>query len=94
MRPFEVYLHAGLLESVPKSGTQRQRIMDFIYSLRERPETRGDFTDKDASLRERQIKIVGDYAVTYWSIRRSAESWLLKLVQQIGEKRNILLLLG
>ena len=40
--------------------------MDFIRSLREHPDTRGDFTDKDASLRERQIKIVGDYAVTYW----------------------------
>ena len=40
--------------------------MDFIYSLREHPDTRGDYTDKDASLRERQIKIVGDFAVTYW----------------------------
>ncbi len=27
---------------------------------------RGDFTDKDPSLRERQIKIGGDYAITYW----------------------------
>ena len=66
MRPHEVYMHLGLLDSVPKSGEQRRRIMDFIRSLREHPDTRGDFTDKDASLRERQIKIVGDYAVTYW----------------------------
>ncbi len=54
------------MEAVPKSGMQRQRIVDFIYSLRERPETRGDFTDKDSLLRERQIKIVGDYAITFW----------------------------
>ena len=40
--------------------------MQFIYHLREHPETRGDFTDRDPSLRERQIKIVGDYAITYW----------------------------
>ena len=40
--------------------------MDFIRSLREHPDTPGDFTDKDASLRERQIRIVGDYAITYW----------------------------
>ena len=66
MRPHEVYLHFGLLDSVPKSGIQRRKIMDFIYSLREHPDTRGDFTDKDASLRERQIKIIGDYAVTFW----------------------------
>jgi hypothetical protein len=40
--------------------------MDFICSLRESPGARGDFMDKDSSLRERQIKIVGDYAVTFW----------------------------
>jgi len=59
-------MHLGLLDAVPKSGIQRRKIMDFIYSLREHPDTRGDYTDKDASLRERQIKIVGDFAVTYW----------------------------
>ena len=40
--------------------------MAFVYHLREHPETAGDFTDKDASLRERQIKVIGDHAVTYW----------------------------
>jgi hypothetical protein len=40
--------------------------MEFIRSLREHPETRGDFTDRDASLRERQIKIIGDFAITFW----------------------------
>lgn len=59
-------MHLGLLDSVPKSGEQRRRILDFIHSLRDHPDTRGDFTDKDASLRERQIKIIGDYAITYW----------------------------
>ncbi len=66
MRPHEVYLHCGLLDAVPKRGVQRRRIMDFIYSLREHPETQGDFTDKDATLLERQIKIIGDYAITFW----------------------------
>jgi hypothetical protein len=40
--------------------------MDFIFSLREKPDTLGDFADKESSLRERQIKIVGDHAITYW----------------------------
>lgn len=40
--------------------------MEFIHGLRERPRTPGDYTDKDASLQIRQIKIVGDYAITYW----------------------------
>lgn len=62
----EVYLHVGVLDDFPKSGIQRRRLMDFICSLREHPETRGDFTDKDESLHERQIKLVGDYAITFW----------------------------
>ena len=59
-------MHLGLLEQMPKSGVQRRRIMDFIYSLRDSPYTAGDFSDKDASLRMRQVKVIGDYAITYW----------------------------
>lgn len=66
MDPYEVYVYIGLLDAVPKSGIQRRKIMEFIHGLRERPRTEGDYTDKDASLRIRQIKIVGDYAITYW----------------------------
>ena len=61
-----VFMHLGLLDSMPKSGVQRQRIMNFVRGLCERPDTPGDFTDKDASLRVRQVKIIGNYAVTYW----------------------------
>ena len=60
-------MHIGLLDAVPKSGVQRRKILDFIYHLREHPDTLCDFTDKDASMRERQIKVVGDYAITFWS---------------------------
>ena len=70
-------MHVGLLDSVPKGGIQRRKIMDFILSLREHPDTRGDFTDKDASLRERQVKIIGDYAITYWL---DAPVWIVMVV--------------
>src|SRR5690349_21694468 len=66
MRPYDVYIHFALLDSVPKSGRQREMIMAFIRSLRKFPDTAGDFTDKDATQRLRQIKIVGDYAITFW----------------------------
>jgi hypothetical protein len=61
MRAREVYMHSDLLDVVPKSGPQRRLIMEFVRSLRESPDTSGDLTDKDASLRERQIKVIGDY---------------------------------
>ncbi len=66
MPGYELYLHIGVLDSVPKTGSQRRKILDFIRHLKAHPDTLGDFTDKDASLRERQIKVVGDYAITFW----------------------------
>jgi hypothetical protein len=66
MARHEVYLHLGLLDVVPRRGLQRRKIMDFIYGLRDAPNTQGDFTDRDSSLRERQIKVIGDYAITFW----------------------------
>ena len=58
--------HLELLEAVPTRGEQRRLIMSFVRSLTDNPHTAGDFTDRDESLRTRQIKIIGRYAVTYW----------------------------
>jgi hypothetical protein len=63
---YAVYLHLDLIEVVPKRGGQRENVMKFIRSLADDPFKTGDFTDKDKSFRTRQIKIIGDYAVTYW----------------------------
>ena len=66
MEAYAVYLHLDLLEIVPGRGEQRRLIMSFVRSLANHPFTPGDFTDQDDSLRTRQIKIVGHYAITYW----------------------------
>jgi mRNA-degrading endonuclease RelE of RelBE toxin-antitoxin system len=66
MARYAVYLHFDLLEIVPARGQQRRRIMNFVRSLADQPNTPGDFTDTDESKRTRQIKIIGDYAVIYW----------------------------
>jgi mRNA-degrading endonuclease RelE of RelBE toxin-antitoxin system len=66
MARYDVYLHSDLLDSVPTRGEQRRKIMAFVRSLADQPHTPGDFTDVDPSQRTRQIKIIGDYAVTYW----------------------------
>ena len=66
MEAYAVFLHLDLLEIVPTRGEQRRLIMRFVRSLADNPHTPGDFTDQDKSLRTRQIKIVGHYAVTYW----------------------------
>ena len=67
MTRYAVYLHSELLEVVPKRGVQQQKILRFIQTLAENPFAAGDFTDQDETLRTRQIKIVGDHAITYWA---------------------------
>ncbi len=66
MAAYSVYLHLDLLEEVPARGAQRREIMSFVRSLAENPRLLGDITDQDESLRTRQIKIIGRYAITYW----------------------------
>ena len=61
---YSVFVHIDLFEVVPKRGLQRQRVMEFVRSLSNNPFTLGDFTDKDNALHTRQIKVVGDFAIT------------------------------
>jgi hypothetical protein len=67
MARYAIYLHFDLLQVMPKRGAQQQKILHFIRSLAENPFAGGDFTDQDETRRTRQIKIIGDYAVTYWA---------------------------
>jgi hypothetical protein len=67
MLQYKVYLHFELLEALPKRGIQRQKIVNFLQQLGKNPFVEGDFTDQDSSLRQRQIKIIGDHAITYWA---------------------------
>jgi len=53
-----------LIEALPGQSRQKRRILAFLRWLEQRPFAPGDFTDRDASLRVREIKIIGDYAVT------------------------------
>jgi mRNA-degrading endonuclease RelE of RelBE toxin-antitoxin system len=66
MLAYSVDVHLDLIEAVPAKGDQRRLIMRFIRSLADNPDTSGDFTNQDTSLRMRQIKVIGRYAITYW----------------------------
>ncbi len=46
---------------------ERERILTFLESLANRPEFPGDYTERDVDGRSIQIKIIGDYALTYWT---------------------------
>lgn len=66
MDGYRVFIHADLLETIPAKGRQRERIMEFVRLLRQEPRTPGDYTYRDETQRELEVKIVGDFAVSYW----------------------------
>ena len=67
MRPYAIYINEAALLSAPKSGIQRQQVMDFIRSLANNPNTPGDFSEQDGAGRSVQVKLIGRYALTYWA---------------------------
>ena len=75
--PAEVYMHLGLLDSIPKSGNQRRKIMDFIYSLREHPDTReyrqGRISPRSADQGRRRLR---HHVLARCSHSGSSWSWM------------------
>jgi hypothetical protein len=67
MRPYAVYINEAALNASPRSGWQRERVMVFIRSLADKPNTTGDFTERDGEGRIIQVKIIGRHAVTFWA---------------------------
>ena len=67
MRPYAVYINEAALISAPRAGWQREAVMSFVRSLADNPHASGDFSEKDASGRVVQVKVVGRHAVTFWA---------------------------
>ncbi|HZF00907.1 MAG TPA: hypothetical protein VE344_03330 [Methylomirabilota bacterium] len=67
MRPYAIYINEAALASAPKSGWQREKVMGFIRSLADNPNTPGDFSEKDGAGRNVQVKVIGRYALTFWA---------------------------
>ena len=68
MKPYEVFLRVEVMEVLrgirPK---QRANIGSFIDSLALHPFQRGDYSEEDKSQRQIEIKVIGQYAMTYWA---------------------------
>ena len=67
MRPYAVFINEQALAAAPRSAMQQQKLMAFIRSLADNPNTNGDFTEKDQASRIVQVKVIGRYAVTFWA---------------------------
>ena len=66
LQPYKVLVTIEVLQIERPNKGERHRILAFIESLANNPERIGDYTEYDDASRPVQIKIVGDYALTYW----------------------------
>ena len=67
MQPYKVLVSIVLLQLRPPARVDRERILTFIEKLAEDPFKPGDYAERDEVGNLLQIKIIGDYAITYWA---------------------------
>ena len=67
MQPYKVLVTIEVLQMKRPPRAERERILSFLESLANHPELSGDYAERDDAGRSVQIKIVGDFALTYWA---------------------------
>lgn len=67
MQPYKVLISIEVLQLERPARRERERILAFLESLADNPGKTGDYEERDEAGRPVQIKIVGDYALTYWA---------------------------
>ena len=67
MQPYKVLVSISFLQLERPSRFERDRILSFLESLADNPWKRGDYEERDDVGHPIQIKIIGDYALTFWA---------------------------
>lgn len=82
MKPYAVYLRIEAAELLKSVATQNRRgIEDFVDSLSGNPFKTGDYTETDAVGRPIQIKIINNFAVTFWAYHAVKEIKVVAIVR-------------
>ena len=68
MSPYKIFLRLEAAEAIRVvRGVQQTQISAFIDSLGTDPSQVGDYTERDESDRQIEIKVIGQYAITFWA---------------------------
>jgi mRNA-degrading endonuclease RelE of RelBE toxin-antitoxin system len=68
MSPYNIFLRLEAAEAIRViRGAQRTRISAFIDLLANDPFQVGEYTERDESDRQIEIKVIGQYAIIFWS---------------------------
>ena len=66
--PYEIFLRGEVVDSLRKIRAKpRKLVAAYIDSLASNPFADGDYAVKDAAARDIQIKVIGEYALTFWT---------------------------
>jgi hypothetical protein len=67
LQSYKVLVTIEALQMKRPIRMERDRILSFLEALANDPDRPGDYTERDDAGRSVQIKIVGDFALTYWA---------------------------
>jgi hypothetical protein len=67
LSPYRVLISIEVLQLHRPSRQARERILSFLESLAGNPNQTGDYAERDDTGRSVHIKIIGDYALTYFA---------------------------
>ena len=74
MSHYKLFLRLEAIEAFKTTrGLQRRQISTFIDGLGSNPDTTGDYTGKDDTDRIIEIKVVGQFAITFWADHATKE---------------------
>jgi hypothetical protein len=76
-----VFITREVLALAKPGARERQRILAFLEALATDPFAEGDFIEKDGDGREVQVKILGQYALTFWADHPVREVKVTKIVR-------------
>lgn len=85
MSPYEIFLRDEAVRALGGVRARDRRLITaFIDSLAENPFAEGDYPMRDATQREIQIKIIGAFAVTFWSDHAVREVRIIDIRKTVG----------
>ena len=74
MKPYKVFLRLEVMQVLGAlQSAQRLRISKFIDTLADNPHQSGDYAEMDETARQIEIKVIGQYAITFWADHAVAE---------------------
>ena len=85
MAPYRVLITREVLAMAKPTGRERQRLMNFLETLAADPFQEGDFQEKDGDGRPVEVKILRQYALTFWADHALKE---VKVTQMVKADRE------